>query len=483
MTIEAKARRLALPSFTLTQTCGVNDPGAIKRIIPTSNGEVTYYYRQISVPVVGSYSYNNFQIVVDHRGAPWREACLYILSRLEGSIGRSGMKTFIVIGGDIAEFKKFIDEEHIDYTVFPRRKQARPTYRYRGCLMVKTHSGEIAPTTARRRMQSVVGFYRWLVREGWFVPENPLWDEKDAYIHFTGTIGQRLTKVVKTTDVSVKVARQDDPYDGMIMDGGKLKPLPIVEQEKLAETLLEIGNTEMTLAHLVALFTGSRMQTVLTIKVRHVRVELPESAMEVPLICGPSSGIDTKYGKSQTLHFPRWLYEQVRIYSYSDRATARRKKSTRSDSDDAYLFLSSQGNPYYQDTSETQRFDKTRTTRYEANGGAIRVFIADRVLPEMRKKVGKHFHYQFHDLRASFGMNLTDTQLKRVEKGEITLHDAREFVKTRMCHESTATTDKYLQYRQKNKMVEQVQRHYEEHLRNLIETTKNGLLHSDRDVK
>ena len=160
-------------------------------------------------------------------------------------------------------------------------------------------------------------------------------------------------------------------------------------------------------------------------------------------------------------------------------ATSRRKKSTHGDSDDAYLFISCHGNPYYQDTSETRRFDDTRTKRYEANGGAIRVFIADRVLPEMRKKLSKHFHYQFHDLRASFGMNLTDSQLKLVEKGERTLHETREFVKTRMCHASTVTTDSYLQYRKKNKIVKQIQRSYEDHLRNLTETAINGLPHEN----
>jgi hypothetical protein len=66
-------------------------------------------------------------------------------------------------------------------------------------------------------------------------------------------------------------------------------------------------------------------------------------------------------------------------------------------------------------------------------------------------------------------MNLTDVQLGLVAKGEVTLHEAREFVKTRMCHESSATTDRYLQYRNNLKLVRSVGAAYDNHLRYLAE--------------
>lgn len=474
MTKETLARRVGLPTFTLTKTCESSDPNSIPQVISTTSSAVTYYCKPITVPTVGPLNCNNLQIVVDANGAPWREACLYILSRFESVVGHANMKTFVGIADDLAAFRRFVDEEDIDWTVSPRPKHARPTYRYRGSLMVKVAAGEVAPSTARRRMQTLIGFYRWLVTENRLNPQYPLWNEKDVYIQFTSKVGERLSKVVKSTDVGIRVNTQDDPYDGAIKDGGRLKPLAIEEQERLIETLVEIGNTEMTLIHLVALFTGARLQTLLTMKVRHVHVELPSGANEVPMVCGPGTGIDTKHGKHLTLFFPRWLYEKLRIYSYSDRAIARRRRSARGESGNAYLFVSSHGNPYYDDRADTEQFDAQGTRRYQASGAAVRVYIAERVLPVMRTTVGQHFHYQLHDLRASFGMNLTDGQLTLVEKGEITLHDAREFVKTRMSHERAATTDGYLQHRRKHRLVEQVQRHYEEHLRVLIEMAKAG---------
>lgn len=65
-------------------------------------------------------------------------------------------------------------------------------------------------------------------------------------------------------------------------------------------------------------------------------------------------------------------------------------------------------------------------------------------------------------------MNLTDEQLKYVANGQITLHQAREFVKVRMCHESSSTTDLYLQYRQNLKYIRQVSTAYDNHLQELI---------------
>ena len=474
MALKVIAHRIAVPSFTLTETCQRSVPNAIQRIIPSGKDAVTtYYFRPVLAVASRRLSYNSFQFVIESDGAPWRVACLYLLSRL--TTAAQSTKTYISIADDLAAFRNFLDQERIDYGSFPRFKPLRPTYRYRGYLQTKTRAGELAPTSAKRRMQSVVGFYRWLISQGTITPEYPAWVEGDAFIEFTGSYGQRLHKMVKTTDVSIKVSKQHDLFDGTIEDGGKLKPLTIEEQETLVRTLLDLGNTEMMLIHLVALFTGARIQTVLTLKVRHVRSEFSKGAKEVRLKCGPGTGVDTKFGKAQILFFPRWLYERLRTYSYSDRSISRRKKSAKGDCVDAYLFLSAQGNPYYQDLSETQQFDPSRRQRYEASGAAIRVFICDRVLPALRQVLGEEFHYQFHDLRATFGMNLTDAMLKAVERGEMTLHQAREFVKSRMNHQSSATTDRYLQYRTNHRFTRQTQASYEAHLQQLVE-----LANSDR---
>ena len=71
-------------------------------------------------------------------------------------------------------------------------------------------------------------------------------------------------------------------------------------------------------------------------------------------------------------------------------------------------------------------------------------------------------------------MNLTDHQLAIARSGKVTLHQVREFVKARMGHESSATTDLYLQFRQHAAMVERVQQGYDQHLQHLINTAMDG---------
>ena len=77
----------------------------------------------------------------------------------------------------------------------------------------------------------------------------------------------------------------------------------------------------------------------------------------------------------------------------------------------------------------------------------MRQYLKDHLIPYVRKHHDKNFHFRVHDLRASFGMNQTDVQLALVEKGVITLHKARIAVMALMGHESSATTDLYLNCR------------------------------------
>ena len=93
--------------------------------------------------------------------------------------------------------------------------------------------------------------------------------------------------------------------------------------------------------------------------------------------------------------------------------------------------------PFYQSKADLKHFNKDFSLHHAKNGQAVRQFITEKVLPLIRQRFGMpNFNYKFHDLRASYGMNLTDAQLELVSKGEISLNEAREFVKIRMCHES-----------------------------------------------
>jgi integrase len=115
--------------------------------------------------------------------------------------------------------------------------------------------------------------------------------------------------------------------------------------------------------------------------------------------------------------------------------------------------------------------------RHAKVGQGVRQFITDYVIPHLRQQYGvKNFHYRFHDTRATFGMNLTDHQFRLIEQGKATLKSAREFVQIRMGHESSTTTDRYLQYRQSSSLVHRAGEEYASHLQRLSEQAMEKLL-------
>ncbi|WP_026602390.1 site-specific integrase [Methylomonas sp. 11b] len=478
--MKREARRILLPILEITEIASPSDKNAIK--VPLSKGGTyfEYYVRKKHDEVEGNRTdhkpswmrseFNLYPIVLDKNGVPWAEANIYLLSRIESSISPT-MSTYASIADSLAAFRRFLDETEIDWTDFPSHKLKRPTYRYHSYLKLEIASGRLKASTAKRRMSAVISFYSWLKQEGTLTPTNLPWKESDRYIQLVDLHGFKFSKHITSTDVSIKTTQSQDPYDKRIDDGGKLKPLTTQEQEWLIDSLISLGNTEMLLIHLLGLVTGARIQTILTMRIKHVSAEFNSgTADEVRLPAGPGTDIDTKNDKKIIIHIPIWLYKKLNIYAKSERAKKRRARSDVGENESQYLFLSVRGSPLYKSKSDSLMFNQSYSIRHAKAGQGVRQFITDRVIPLIRtKNNAPDFHYQFHDTRASYGMNLTDRQLERVSIGEITLHQAREFVKARMSHESSATTDRYLQYRSNLEIVSNINARYDEHLKNLVD--------------
>jgi integrase len=486
MTISA--RKTLLPILVITKLAEETDADVSMVELPEGSPKMAYFVRpKKDETSLGKWlkgksqqtgsQFNLFPVILDSDGVPWAEANVYLLSRMMERVAPV-MSTYSSIADDLVAYRRFLDDSAIDWTHFPSHKHNRPTYRYSGHLRLAVAAAEIAASTAKRRMSAVISFYTWLIHEGALTPSYPPWKATDRYIELKDTLGFKLSKRVTTTDISLRVPKQNDPYTGDIDDGGKLHPLTMEQQGQLIEALIFLGNTEMTLIHLFGLLTGARIQTILTFRVRHVLVELDElPPHELRFPVGPGTDIDTKNDKQQVLHLPVWFYKMLYTYACSERAKRRRCRAEGGDTENQYLFLSVRGSPMYRSRAESQTFNDSNNLRHAKAGQGVRQFITERVIPLFRTRYdAPRFHYQFHDTRASFGMNLTDAQLGLVAKGDVTLHEAREFVKTRMCHESSATTDRYLQYRNNLKLVRSVSAAYDKHLRMLAERASESFV-------
>lgn len=473
----SNAKKRLLPSLSLTHALEFPTEGSVPvTIIRHGKPSLTYHTLPKSQssgeirqkPKWVADTYGLFPVVLGGGGVPWAEANVWIVDMLQSKF-RPEMLTFATLAGDLAAYRRYIEDEAIDWLEFGPHRLRRPTYRYNGMLSMAVESGEIAPSTAKRKMATIIRFYRWLVEEGLFKPSYPAWRESDRYIHTTNDYGARNTIKVQTTDLSIRIPQANDPWEDRICDDGLLRPLPQQEQSSLLDALAAAKNTEMSLIHLIALCTGARIQTVLTFRVRHVTKSPNQIAgNRVILKAGPGTGIDTKRYKRGTLHIPKWLYERLYIYAHSERARRRRLKAIGGDHIDQLLFLSIRGNAFYE--PREQRY-LGKVVSHAKTGQAIRQFAKEELLPRMRIQLNNPtYSFRFHDLRATFGMNYIDAQLPLIDAGKISYTEVFNVLRDLMWHTSTTTTENYLKYRQKFTMLEAAEKGWHEHLSRLSST-------------
>lgn len=483
-------RKVLLPVFQLSEVTTAEDPRALTRVI--KQGKVhpglTYHYRFVWDEHAGrGFNYNLFPVVLDRNAVPWPLGSLFILAQLEAET-TPAMTTYQSRADDLAAYKEWLDtQDNSDDLLFqfPKIKLRRPTYRYRGYLQQRIQARELAPATAKRRMGTVVSFYRWLIANNYFRPEYPPWEEMQYRLAFKTTEGLAVSKKVVSSDVSIRAPRSEDPFAGTIQDGGKLRPLTGNEQVWILEATEAKGNTECYLIQLFMLATGARIQTAGTLRLRHFTGQNPRFSKLLTgegdvykLKAGPGTGIDTKNDKNGLLQVPRRLYELLHTYALSRRAEVRRSRfmAKYGEHSDPYLFVTQQGSPYYTAKADALRFNPHLDRHHEKTGQPVRQFLKEHVIPYVREHHDKNFHYRIHDLRASFGMNITELLMEFVQSGSITLNRARMTVKDLLWHESFTTTDVYLNYRSQMDAIYVAVNGYGEQLQRWIDQATKGMV-------
>lgn len=463
----------ALPSIVLTTTCGAHDNFAVRRdlVCPKTGEVICYYYRPTNHPYNPEIelAYNRFPVIFRTNQNLWPEANLYILDLLSFTVN-ADTKNEISIAKDLAAYAKFLDEQNLRFDSFPRERFLRPTYRFASYLRNKVAAGELALSTAKRRISTIVRFYIWLEDDLGRRWENTPFQKKSMRIQIPSREGGETGIPVLTTDLKIVGSVATPPIEETINDGGRLRPLPMEEQKILLGALLDTSNTEMKLIFLLALFTGGRIQSVCLLHA-HSFVAVPDDSRSVLVVpVGLGTKVDTKKNKKLVLQIPRWLHEKLCIYAASERRLIRceRAKNTL---DKDLLFLTNRGTPYYETKVSRQTFDKSSRKAYATEGHAVRTFITNTLLPKIRIAIPS-FRFSFHDLRATCGMNLADALLREVELNNMTLHEVRKTIANVLGHDDPSTTDRYINYRSKIALGKSIQKNYELHLQEITEAAQ-----------
>lgn len=463
-----------LPRFRLTQASDSPGVGHLP-VDHWHDGRRVKYWRAALGPSENRWtSFAKLPLVLSGDGSPWAPASLWLVERARGK--PFAIASLKPVAQDLAAYKAYLDEMVLEWDDFSSvDKYLRPTYLYRTRLNELVNARAIAPSTAKRRMSSVIAFYRFLMTDdrAGFEPANRPWADKGVNIRYRDDKGFNQVAEVTTTDISVKVPKREDAWDGTIDDGGKLRPLPVNEQRVLVAALRKLANVEYSLMHWTALLCGAREMTVLTFRVRDF--EWPSREIRQwphKLRCGPGTGIDTKRDATDvylTIH--RELYEMLHAYAVSEQARKRRRKSALGEDSFNYLFLTNQGQPYYEskDDRNADRDSGTPLRRTALDGRVLRKFVEKSVIPEVRKTL-PNFRYRFHDLRATFGMNWVDDFMRGNENAAGPGYVwARDQLRKLMWHKSAETTDKYLEYREHMHQLESAQEGWGRHLISLLQ--------------
>ncbi|MCG3703813.1 site-specific integrase [Aliarcobacter butzleri] len=410
-------------------------------------------------------NYQFFPILLNPDKSLWELANRYLLNKLK-SYELPNPRTLDTIACDLKDFMNFCNEEEIDYLHIPR-KLSNPIIKYKKNLLFKLHNNELSTNTIKRKLSSITCFYDWLIRHENIKFNFPLWTDSESYISYSNDYGNKNYKKIKTKDINkISSTKNLSTYDNSIIDYGRLHPLTKKEQIILIRILKECNNDEMLLSFIIALSTGARMQTVFTLRLKHFEREVTNSETIVKIEIGYGTHCDSKFSKRNILFFPVWLYKKIQIYIKSEKAIRRRNKSKHIFDNYSlqYLFLTSRGSPYY-----CAKDDKYKIIYPSPPSGEnIRMFINNTLKPKYAEQ-NLQFNFSFHDLRATYGINLVDSYTPLLKEKKISLTQILNIVRERMGHSSLRTTELYLNYKVKGKNIDEAQNNYEQFLRRLLD--------------
>lgn len=418
----------------------------------TKTGE-SYYI--VPEPIYNSrgedYVYN-FPFLLNKDGSSWQEANDFFFQKAitDKYLGKNTASLQREIS-QLLDYKIFCEEKELDYLdLSGRRPSRRPHQRYRNEL----RSSGMGNDNINTRTGIIYHFYKYLSKQDSYNIDLDRVDTTSLVnIEMEGRNG-KFTKTVEKRGMTLPTSKEVSPVDiGYVRDEGEdLRPLSNQQFDSFVELLHDDKfDVDERLMCRIALFTGARKQTILTIRMKHVEIFKEESNLSpdgtYKIFAGAGCDIDTKFNKKQTLYFPKGLAEQIVIYAESKFAKKRRDKfrqnleksdseETMSD-DDIYLFLSNQGNCHYMARNDY------RYARTKSNPTGQRT---DSLCKKLLNSLPENFPqgFTFHWLRATFGHKYYQYLMILVEKKIIKSNEVISRVQARMHHSKPETTDNYL---------------------------------------
>lgn len=424
--------------------------------------------KNIFVKKEGVYA-SAFPVVIKSDGTVWDKAALYLN---ELAKQRKSSKLLKIVGDDLLDFLRFMETNNIDMLHIPIEKELRVTYRYRQDLLNREKIGQ---NTAAQRISRIVAFYEYCFDNNLFTKEelknrlpkklkDSLFVKRKEKRWRRNNQGFAYETEYEVSDLSITRTPSAEQSTDAISDGRHLHPLSKEEQDIFLKYLKKYGSRLFQLICIIALCTGARLQVICTLRVNDIKKMKDSSTVKgafKALKVGNTTTIDNKQDKPYTVFFPIWLVEDLEEYIESEEWKERAEKSYYKNNNN-YIFLSKFGNAFYTSRLENKDREKDKypvephDRGIERSGEAVRKYLND-ILAQIKKNNEPIRKFSFHDLRATFGLNL----LHHLESdSELNLDEILEEIRERMGHSSRVITESYLNYHARNKAYERVSEQY-----------------------
>lgn len=394
---------------------------------------------------------HHFPYLFHRDGSPWYEANSYLYSIARNlPVGNRPTDDLRRRASKLLDYLIFCEEKDISWRDFSgRRPTLRPTYRYFAhlCSQAQRSNDVINQYTG-----AIYSLFKFIASTDNTFDLDRVDTVREVKVSFEGIYGRHHKTVVKRGQT--KPSKPKGMLSiGFVMDEGEqLRPLTNEELKILIEEIEKDcwSPTERLILRL-ALLTGARKQTILTLKLRHVNylaAATLQNDQTFKLYVGPGTGVDTKRDQPQVLRIPQGLADEIIIYSKSKQVINRREKfsaryglvegvSAGDDFNDHYLFLSDQGGSYYM-----ARNDPRYNVVSSRPTGQVTDTICRKLLSRVSEKFPRDFTY--HWLRATFGYQLYQRLQPLLAAGVIQPGEEISIIQERMHHRHRETTENYL---------------------------------------
>ena len=391
----------------------------------------------------------SFPVIIQSSGEVWEIATAYLMYCLEEIKDLDGENLYN-FANDLLDYLRFIEDRKSHFLDLPKFRSNRITTRYERYLRDQLENLVIQPSTAKRRINRVVDFYRTCIEQNFLIAkdfDNAPYEERLRRITIVTRDGYEKEIEKESHDHAI-AGSPPHRNENLIYDDGALRPLSKREQLLYLEYLERYGTRELQLMTYIALFTGARIQTICTLRVKHLKnLPLMADKKAYRLTVGKDTGVDTKNGKIHHLELPLKIKKLIDNYAGSEEWRERAKKSFYGECDNNYIFLTKKGNPYY--TSKREKLDikhQVDSDKYEGKyiiykGNSVRKNLSD-VLKDLCEDYQDYQDFRFHDLRATYGMNL----VRKLEEFGYSPNVIKNKVRIKMGHDLDSTTDLYLKY-------------------------------------